>query len=544
MSNSTRLALPFIDGAQSQKHVTHNEALVALDALVHLAVKARDVAAPPAAPAEGDRYLVPTGASGDFAGHVDAVAAFDDGAWAFLSPRAGWRAYVETEDTFLLFDGVAWKDVGLSLRSLQNLSRLGIGATADAANPLLAKLNNALLTARAASEGGTGDLRIALNKSAASATVSQLYQTNYSGRAETGLAGDDNFRLKVSADGSVWKEALNVDSASGVVSFPNGLAHNNPGFRNRLINGNFDIWQRGASFSVAHAAQPYLADRWHCYNALGTTATVAKVEAPAGFVGAQAIGVTASGVNASKLFDFRQKFEARAVADLNARNCVLSFDVSASTTAGSLSGQSILLGNTAVDDGSYSVLLASRVFTIPAGAARVAVSFSAAQMAGLKNGALLIIRFTQTGASGNPAITLGAAQFEADPSGAGNANPFEFRPPPVELAMCQRYYWRLGGAAWLLVGSGITTVTQARITVVLPMTMRAAPTMTVSDPTGFLVRDGASNYPTSSITLNKSPPAGQNAAEIYANYSGGVLGRSVQLSCASTGEYIEFSAEL
>ena len=42
MSNSTRLALPFIDGAQSQKHVTHNEALVALDTLVHLAVKARD----------------------------------------------------------------------------------------------------------------------------------------------------------------------------------------------------------------------------------------------------------------------------------------------------------------------------------------------------------------------------------------------------------------------------------------------------------------------------------------------------------------------
>ena len=113
MSNSTRLALPFIDGAQSQKHVTHNEALVALDALVHLAVKARDVAAPPAAPAEGDRYLVPTGASGDFAGHVDAVAAFDDGGWVFLASRAGWRAYVETEDTFLVFDGVAWKDVGL-----------------------------------------------------------------------------------------------------------------------------------------------------------------------------------------------------------------------------------------------------------------------------------------------------------------------------------------------------------------------------------------------------------------------------------------------
>ena len=53
MSNSTRLALPYIDAAQSQKHVTHNDALVALDALVQLSVKARNQIAPPAAPAEG-----------------------------------------------------------------------------------------------------------------------------------------------------------------------------------------------------------------------------------------------------------------------------------------------------------------------------------------------------------------------------------------------------------------------------------------------------------------------------------------------------------
>ena len=230
MSNSNRLALPFIDAAQSQKHVTHNEALVALDALVHLAVKARNVSAPPASPLEGDRYLVPSGATGGFAGHANAIAAFDNGGWAFLAPKAGWRVYVEGEGLFLLFDAAAWKDVGLSLQSLQNLSRLGVGATADAANPVLAKLNGALFTARATSEGGTGDLRFALNKSAAGNTVSQLYQTNYSGRAETGLTGDDRFRIKVSADGTTWRDALSADPATGLVSLPqtagaaNGLA--------------------------------------------------------------------------------------------------------------------------------------------------------------------------------------------------------------------------------------------------------------------------------------------------------------------------------
>ncbi len=230
MSNSIRLALPFIDAAQSQKHVTHNEAIVALDALVHLSVKARNVAAPPASPGAGDRYLVPAGATGAFAGRATAVATFDSGGWAFLAARAGWRAYVESEGLFLIFDGVAWTDAGLALQSLQNLSRIGVGATADAANPLLAKLNGALFTARPAGEGGTGDLRLALNRSAAGNTVSQLYQTNYSGRAETGLTGDDRFRIKVSSDGATWRDALLVDPANGLVSLPltagcaNGLA--------------------------------------------------------------------------------------------------------------------------------------------------------------------------------------------------------------------------------------------------------------------------------------------------------------------------------
>ncbi len=225
MSVTNRLALPFIDAAQSQKHVTHNEALVDLDALVHLSVKARNVTAPPVAVAEGDRYLIGAGAGGAFAGKTNAVAAFDNGGWAFLSPRTGWRTFVETENTLLLFDGTNWTDLGLALRSLQNLSLLGIGATADANNPLSAKLNSALFAAKSPAEGGTGDLRVTLDKSAVGNTVSQLYQTNWSGRAETGLTGDDHFHIKVSPDGATWREALNVDNATGKFSAPSGRTH-------------------------------------------------------------------------------------------------------------------------------------------------------------------------------------------------------------------------------------------------------------------------------------------------------------------------------
>ena len=55
MSESALLSLPLIEAGQAQKHVTHNEALLLLDAALHLAVASRSVATPPGAPAAGDR---------------------------------------------------------------------------------------------------------------------------------------------------------------------------------------------------------------------------------------------------------------------------------------------------------------------------------------------------------------------------------------------------------------------------------------------------------------------------------------------------------
>lgn len=225
MTSTTRLSLPLLEAAQAQKHVTHNEALIALDSLVHLAVKARDVNEPPAAPLDGDVYLVGASPSGAFASHANCVAAFDSGGWDFRRPRAGFRVFVESGGLLLLFDGAAWIDMGLALRRLADLERMGVGAKADAINPLSVKANGVLFAAKGVSEGGSGDLRFTLNKEGPATTVSQLYQSNWSGRAETGLTGDDDFHVKVSADGVSWKEALVADRATGKVSAPNGRAH-------------------------------------------------------------------------------------------------------------------------------------------------------------------------------------------------------------------------------------------------------------------------------------------------------------------------------
>ncbi|MCQ0091342.1 DUF2793 domain-containing protein [Roseovarius sp. M141] len=215
---TTNLALPYILAAQAQKHVTHNEALRLLDGLVQLSVLDRDLTAPPGSPADGDRHIVASGATGDWAGWDQNVALFTDGAWLRLPPRTGWRAWVEDEGVLLVFGAAGW--VGTTPASLQNLALLGVGTTADAANPFSAKLNAALWTAKTAAEGGSGDLFYTMNKEAAGDDLGLTLQTGFVTKALLGLFGSDKFRLAVSPDGSTFFDGLIVDNTSGIIEQP------------------------------------------------------------------------------------------------------------------------------------------------------------------------------------------------------------------------------------------------------------------------------------------------------------------------------------
>ena len=68
MDTTAKLALPYLLPQQAQKHVTHNEAIRMLDALVQLSVRKRDESDPPAAPTEGDRYALSDAPTGAWAG--------------------------------------------------------------------------------------------------------------------------------------------------------------------------------------------------------------------------------------------------------------------------------------------------------------------------------------------------------------------------------------------------------------------------------------------------------------------------------------------
>jgi hypothetical protein len=211
MSDTPNLILPYIAAAQAQKHVTHNEALSLIDGLLQLSIVSRGLNTPPATAVDGNRYLIGAAPITEWLGHAGQIGLRMEGAWRFLTPRKGWQMWVEAESVPLIFDGTNW--ISQSAPTvLQNLSLLGVNATADATNKV--SVNSSALLFNNIGNG----VQIKLNKNASADTASLLYQTGFSGRAEMGTTGDDGFHIKVSPDGASWKEAIAIDAASGLAT--------------------------------------------------------------------------------------------------------------------------------------------------------------------------------------------------------------------------------------------------------------------------------------------------------------------------------------
>lgn len=115
-----RYGLPLLQAGQSQKEVTHNEAIVRTDALLHPAVESRTLASPPMSPTPGQAWIVAAGAGGEWAGRDGSIAAYQAGGWTFVAPSEGCLVWVRNEGVFALFgpggwNAETWPVKGLSL---------------------------------------------------------------------------------------------------------------------------------------------------------------------------------------------------------------------------------------------------------------------------------------------------------------------------------------------------------------------------------------------------------------------------------------------
>ncbi len=209
MPNSPNLALPYIVANQAQKHVPHNDAIAMIDGLLQLSIVSRGLNAPPGTYVDGNRFLIGAAPIAEWLGQAGMIALRNAGLWQFLIPRKGWALWVEAENIFLIYDGANWV-APPAPQILQNMTLLGVNATADATNKLAVNSSAVLFN-----NVGNG-VQLKVNKNALTDTASLLYQTGFSGRAEMGATGDDSFHIKVSADGATWKEGLLIDASTGL----------------------------------------------------------------------------------------------------------------------------------------------------------------------------------------------------------------------------------------------------------------------------------------------------------------------------------------
>lgn len=420
MSDTPRLGLPLLAAGQAQKHVTHNDALMRLDALVHLVVASRTQTAPPASPSETAAYIVPAGGTGVFAGHQDDLAIFEDGGWSFLAPRAGWQAWVTDEAEHHVWTGTQWRRS--QPESSLGAALWGVNTTADMTNRLAVSANASLFNHAGA------DHRLKLNKASAARTASLLFQDAFSGRAEIGLAGDDQLRIKVSPDGTNWTEALVVDRTSGLVTLPASSWAQETPRPNLLVNGDWQINQRGFA-GGALAAGVFGYDRWKAHT---------------------------SGANLN-----RSGFDLTLTS-----GAIRQIVEPALWGVASFASIPLCLSVENLSGGSLDVTVGSASGTIAAGSGRrfVALTPAAGDIGNLT------VQLAPT--SGG--VTFRGIKLEV----GATPSPWLARSQTQERQLCERYYWRLV-ISWLVdcyqVSGGYSQQTLA-----FPTAMRAVPTASYS----------------------------------------------------------------
>ncbi len=235
--NTQNISLEYLLQNQASPEITINEALTKIDALIFNIAK-NIVDALPENPTNGDVYIF----SNNYTEQPNKIGIYlTNKGWVFLAAKEGMIIFVQSQKKEFKFLQNIWQEnkVQSSLPSNVNF------------------------------DDENGNTRLNINKSGETNTASHVFKSNWGGRAEFGLIGDDNFSLKVSSDGSNFVESFKIEKETGNINFKQNVSKNGTDVAtladisrtNFLVNSNFDVWQRGISFTTTGAIQ-YFADRW------------------------------------------------------------------------------------------------------------------------------------------------------------------------------------------------------------------------------------------------------------------------------------------
>jgi hypothetical protein len=365
-----------------------------------------------------------------------------------------------------------------------------------------------------------------------------------------------------------------INGSSPSITFSDGSAQTSATrpFLNRIINGAMVIDQRNAGASVSvDGTTVYTLDRWMAIEQTGGVFSVQQVsDAPSGFNYSLKATVTTadSSITTTELALVRQRIEGFNFADLmwgtaNARTITLSFWVKSSLT-GTFGGA--LINSDADRSYPYSYTISSANtweqksitiagdttgtwFTTNGVAVQVdwslAVGSTYAGTAGAWAGAVYlgVTGQTQVMSTLNATFQITGVQLEV----GSTATSFDYRPYGTELALCQRYYYKLLPAAAnpVLSNGYCATTTTARLLTQFLVSMRTRPTALEQNGTAgdYSIYDASGE-----IVCNSVPTflfaSTDSAAVVFTVASGLTAGQGLFGITNSTTSFLAWSAEL
>lgn len=139
---TTNFGLVTLTAQQSGAEVRYNFFQALFDALYGRTVKSATTTAPPGSPTDGDAYIIPTGASGVWSTHVNAITVSLNGTWYYFllgATHEGWEFYVVDADGSAFWTGTAW-NLGSTFTFVTGLTA-DSGAVEATATQLTSEIN-------------------------------------------------------------------------------------------------------------------------------------------------------------------------------------------------------------------------------------------------------------------------------------------------------------------------------------------------------------------------------------------------------------------
>jgi hypothetical protein len=314
--------------------------------------------------------------------------------------------------------------------------------------------------------------------------------------------------------------------------------------KNKIINGDFGVWQRGTSFAGITTGT-YSADRWQIGNNGTGAATISQQTftpgtAPvAGYEGTFFLRQAITSVGTSTRISVRQPIED--VRTFAGQTVTVSFwaKADAARTIEMRFNQQFGSG------GSAGVQTATYSFSATTAWQRFSQSLTIPSVSGSTIGAgssLLLSIFNDTGSTST--MDIWGIQVEA----GSVATAFQTATGTIqgELAACQRYYYRIATTTNnIILGAGSAYLsTEAQVALNLPVEMRTAPTVTASGGTIFTMYSGGAGFNSTAVSTFG---VGKQSFEFILTTSGMTQGRAV-MGLIDGGRvnncYVEMSSEL